>query len=117
MDYLNRMNVAVLIALAAISCVKEKEVDVPRPEQIQVTATLADQLETRVTFTPGEDENGKPGHHQAGMVVKILLREGSDNQHGYQRDQNHPYRACSAPRSPEKPVNQGENQIENHGRG
>ena len=60
MDYLNRMNVAVLIALAAISCVKEKEVDVPRPEQIQVTATLADQLETRVTFTPGEDENGKP---------------------------------------------------------
>ena len=60
MDCLNRMYVAVLVALAAISCVKEKNVDVPQPERIRITATLADQLETRVTFTPAEDENGRP---------------------------------------------------------
>ena len=60
MEYLNRMYVAVLIALAAVSCVKEKDAVVPQPEQIRIAATLADQLETRVSFTPGEDENGKP---------------------------------------------------------
>ena len=60
MEYLNRMYVAVLVALAAVSCAKEKNVDVPQPERISITATLADQLETRVTFTPAEDENGKP---------------------------------------------------------
>lgn len=60
MEYLNRMYVAFLVALAAVSCAKEKNVDVPQPERIRITATLADQLETRVTFTPTEDENGKP---------------------------------------------------------
>ena len=60
MEYLNRMYVAFLIALSVVSCAKEKDVAVPQPEQIRITATLADQLETRVTFTPGEDENGKP---------------------------------------------------------
>ena len=55
-----RLSIAALVFCAAFSCAKEKDADVPKPELIRITATLADQLGTRVTFTPGEDENGKP---------------------------------------------------------
>ena len=60
MEYLKRLFVTVFVAFAAVSCAKEIDVDAPQPEQIRIRATLADQLETRVAFTPEEDENGRP---------------------------------------------------------
>lgn len=46
MEYLNRMYIAVLVALTVVSCAKEKDVNVLQPERIRITAMLEARIST-----------------------------------------------------------------------